>query len=48
MVDRVSLPAVVTNDNLSYLRTKRDRLGHDLQLLPETWRDRHVLLDLLN
>lgn len=47
VVDRVSLPAVVTNDNLSYLRTKRDRLGHDLQL-PETWRDRHVLLDLLN
>jgi 3,4-dihydroxy 2-butanone 4-phosphate synthase / GTP cyclohydrolase II len=47
VIERVSLPALVTNDNLSYLRTKRDRLGHDLAL-PEARRDRAVLLDLLN
>jgi len=47
VVERVSLPVAVTNDNLSYLRAKRDRLGHKLAL-PERRLDRAVLLDLLN
>jgi 3,4-dihydroxy 2-butanone 4-phosphate synthase/GTP cyclohydrolase II len=29
---RVSIPPVVTAQNLRYLRTKRDRLGHDIRL----------------
>jgi 3,4-dihydroxy 2-butanone 4-phosphate synthase/GTP cyclohydrolase II len=36
VVDRVGLPAQVTSDNLRYLRTKRDRMGHDLPWLPGT------------
>jgi 3,4-dihydroxy 2-butanone 4-phosphate synthase/GTP cyclohydrolase II len=32
IVERVPLPPRVTSDNLRYLRTKRDRLGH---LLPD-------------
>ncbi len=30
IVGREPLPAHVTDDNLTYLRTKRDRMGHDL------------------
>jgi 3,4-dihydroxy 2-butanone 4-phosphate synthase / GTP cyclohydrolase II len=30
IVDRVSLPVHATPENLRYLRTKRDRMGHDL------------------
>jgi 3,4-dihydroxy 2-butanone 4-phosphate synthase/GTP cyclohydrolase II len=33
---RVPLPVRVTADNLRYLRTKRDRMGHDLPDLPPT------------
>ena len=33
---RVPLPPSVTSDNLHYLRTKRDRMGHDLPWLPDT------------
>ncbi|MBA4083432.1 bifunctional 3,4-dihydroxy-2-butanone-4-phosphate synthase/GTP cyclohydrolase II [Janibacter terrae] len=33
---RDPLPAGVTSDNLHYLRTKRDRMGHDLPWLPDT------------
>jgi 3,4-dihydroxy 2-butanone 4-phosphate synthase / GTP cyclohydrolase II len=29
---RVAIPPVVTPENLSYLRTKRDRMGHDISL----------------
>ena len=32
---RESLPTGITDDNLHYLRTKRDRMGHDLPWLPE-------------
>ncbi|MGO1167148.1 MAG: GTP cyclohydrolase II, partial [Janibacter sp.] len=32
---RESLAAGVTDDNLHYLRTKRDRMGHDLPWLPD-------------
>ena len=35
VVDREPLPAGITDDNLGYLRTKRDRMGHDLPWLPE-------------
>ena len=35
VVGRESLPAGITDDNLTYLRTKRDRMGHDLPWLPE-------------
>ena len=31
---REPLPAGITEDNLHYLRTKRDRMGHDLPWLP--------------
>jgi 3,4-dihydroxy 2-butanone 4-phosphate synthase/GTP cyclohydrolase II len=31
---RVPLPSHVTAENLGYLRTKRDRMGHDLVLDP--------------
>jgi 3,4-dihydroxy 2-butanone 4-phosphate synthase/GTP cyclohydrolase II len=34
IVGRVPLPVRVTADNLRYLRTKRDRMGHDLPGLP--------------
>jgi 3,4-dihydroxy 2-butanone 4-phosphate synthase/GTP cyclohydrolase II len=34
IVGRVPLPARVTADNLRYLTTKRDRMGHDLPNLP--------------
>jgi 3,4-dihydroxy 2-butanone 4-phosphate synthase / GTP cyclohydrolase II len=34
IVGRVTLPVVVTPDNLSYLATKRDRMGHELRGLP--------------
>jgi 3,4-dihydroxy 2-butanone 4-phosphate synthase/GTP cyclohydrolase II len=34
---RVPLPSHVTAENLSYLRTKRDRMGHLLDIIePET------------
>lgn len=33
-VQRIGTPAAVTGDNISYLRTKRDRLGHLLDDLP--------------
>lgn len=36
VVGRESLPAGITDDNLTYLRTKRDRMGHDLPWLPES------------
>ena len=29
---RVAIPPVVTPENLRYLRTKRDRMGHDISL----------------
>jgi 3,4-dihydroxy 2-butanone 4-phosphate synthase/GTP cyclohydrolase II len=32
VVGRVPLPTHATPDNLRYLTTKRDRMGHDLQL----------------
>jgi 3,4-dihydroxy 2-butanone 4-phosphate synthase / GTP cyclohydrolase II len=32
---RVSLPVATTPENLHYLRTKRDRMGHHLAGLPE-------------
>ncbi|WP_375476310.1 bifunctional 3,4-dihydroxy-2-butanone-4-phosphate synthase/GTP cyclohydrolase II [uncultured Jatrophihabitans sp.] len=32
IVDRVRIPPVVTPENLHYLRTKRDRMGHDIRL----------------
>jgi 3,4-dihydroxy 2-butanone 4-phosphate synthase/GTP cyclohydrolase II len=34
IVDRVQLPVRVTADNLGYLTTKRDRMGHDIPGLP--------------
>ena len=34
--ERVPLAVGVTTENLRYLRTKRDRMGHDLPWLPET------------
>ncbi|GAB3205743.1 bifunctional 3,4-dihydroxy-2-butanone-4-phosphate synthase/GTP cyclohydrolase II [Marinactinospora thermotolerans] len=30
VTERIAMPTVVTADNLRYLRTKRDRMGHDL------------------
>ena len=35
IVGRVPLPVRVTADNLRYLTTKRDRMGHDLPNLPD-------------
>ncbi len=35
ILDRVPLPVHATPENLRYLRTKRDRMGHDLQNLPD-------------
>lgn len=34
ILDRVALPVTATDHNLRYLRTKRDRLGHDIPNLP--------------
>ncbi|RNL86418.1 bifunctional 3,4-dihydroxy-2-butanone-4-phosphate synthase/GTP cyclohydrolase II [Halostreptopolyspora alba] len=30
VAERIAMPTVVTDENLRYLRTKRDRMGHDL------------------
>lgn len=30
VVERVAMPSFVTKENIAYLRTKRDRMGHDL------------------
>jgi 3,4-dihydroxy 2-butanone 4-phosphate synthase/GTP cyclohydrolase II len=35
VVGREALPTQVTVDNLTYLRTKRDRMGHDLPNLED-------------
>ena len=35
VVGREALPTMVTEDNLAYLRTKRDRMGHDLPNLDD-------------
>ena len=35
IVDRVALPVRPNSENLRYLRTKRDRMGHDLTGLDE-------------
>jgi 3,4-dihydroxy 2-butanone 4-phosphate synthase/GTP cyclohydrolase II len=35
IVERVALPVRVTAENLAYLRTKRDRLGHLISALPD-------------
>ena len=40
IVGRVPLPVVANSDNLRYLRSKRDRMGHDLPGLP--WYDEDV------
>src|SRR5580704_18696189 len=32
LIGRVRTPAAVTAHNIAYLRTKRDRMGHDLDL----------------
>ena len=34
LVGRVSSPAAVTPDNVAYLRAKRDRMGHHIELSP--------------
>jgi 3,4-dihydroxy 2-butanone 4-phosphate synthase/GTP cyclohydrolase II len=39
IVGRVPLPVRVTAENLRYLTTKRDRMGHDLPNLPATFDD---------
>ena len=35
VVERVALPVHLTDDNATYLRTKRDRMGHDLPGIPD-------------
>ncbi len=40
ITDLVALRAGITDDNLRYLRTKRDRMGHDLPWLPADTEDR--------
>jgi len=40
IVERVRTTVGVTADNLAYLRTKRDRMGHDLELPAEPATDR--------
>jgi 3,4-dihydroxy 2-butanone 4-phosphate synthase/GTP cyclohydrolase II len=35
VVGRVGLPTHAHPENLTYLRTKRDRMGHDIAGLPE-------------
>jgi 3,4-dihydroxy 2-butanone 4-phosphate synthase/GTP cyclohydrolase II len=42
IVGRVPLPVRVTADNLRYLTTKRDRMGHDLPNLPSSFVDEEV------
>jgi len=37
IVERVPLPVHATPENLRYLRTKRDRMGHDLPGLPDSF-----------
>jgi 3,4-dihydroxy 2-butanone 4-phosphate synthase/GTP cyclohydrolase II len=37
IVDRVPLPVAANPENLRYLTTKRDRLGHDLRNLPASF-----------
>jgi 3,4-dihydroxy 2-butanone 4-phosphate synthase/GTP cyclohydrolase II len=32
VVERVAMPTITTPENVTYLRTKRDRLGHLLDL----------------
>jgi 3,4-dihydroxy 2-butanone 4-phosphate synthase/GTP cyclohydrolase II len=39
IVDRVPLPVAATPENLRYLQTKRDRMGHDLPDLPPAHTD---------
>jgi len=39
IVERVPLPVHATPENLRYLRTKRDRMGHDLPGLPDSLAD---------
>ncbi|WP_028647726.1 bifunctional 3,4-dihydroxy-2-butanone-4-phosphate synthase/GTP cyclohydrolase II [Nocardiopsis sp. CNT312] len=33
--ERVAMPSFVTDDNIAYLRTKRDRMGHELAVASE-------------
>ncbi|MFV2197314.1 bifunctional 3,4-dihydroxy-2-butanone-4-phosphate synthase/GTP cyclohydrolase II [Nocardiopsis sp. LOL_012] len=33
--ERVAMPSFVTDDNIAYLRTKRDRMGHELAVVSE-------------
>ena len=35
VAERVPVPSRVTDDNLRYLTTKRDRMGHDLPWLTD-------------
>lgn len=49
IVERVPMPVRANKENLRYLRTKRDRMGHDLDGLenwdgPDNW-DPHGTLD---
>ena len=39
ITERVSMPTRVTPENIRYLRTKRDRMGHQLDDLPEDTAD---------
>jgi 3,4-dihydroxy 2-butanone 4-phosphate synthase/GTP cyclohydrolase II len=32
IVERIAIPSVVTSQNVEYLRTKRDRMGHELEV----------------
>ncbi len=47
VVDRVQLPAAATDHNLHYLRTKRDRMGHDIPGLPVEDEDTEASADRL-
>ena len=40
IIDRVPLPVAATPENLHYLQTKRDRMGHELPDLPALDRER--------
>ena len=42
ILDRVPLPVYATAENLRYLTTKRDRMGHDLPDLPDLPDTRHT------
>jgi 3,4-dihydroxy 2-butanone 4-phosphate synthase/GTP cyclohydrolase II len=46
VLGRVPLPAEATAENVRYLRTKRDRMGHDLPALPEPERPEPVLAEV--